>query len=65
MSTKQIRRVVDSWRKIENQSVSESIICANTKPRDVVHSSISMSSSSLITRQEKKAKKIAECCLGI
>ena len=48
-STNQIRRVVCSWSKIENRVCEweTNIICANAKPRDVVHRSILMSSSSL------------------
>ena len=48
MSTKQIRRIGCSQSKIFNRvcEYDNNLICADAKPRDVVHSSISMSSSS-------------------
>ena len=47
-STKQIRGVVCSRSKLFNRvcEYDNNLICADAKPRDVVHSSISMSSSS-------------------
>ena len=47
-STNQIKHVVCSQSKIFNRvcECDNNLICADAKPRDVIHSSISMSSSS-------------------
>ena len=46
-STKQIWRIVCMWSKIENKvcELETNLICTDAKPRDVVHSLVSMSLS--------------------